>query len=111
MDQICFNWCYTWPLPPLWKWLVDMTTEVYEFPGKIDVRREDIRPQEQLCLVLPPSSWWLLGSHKERNLLERAPWLFPESFTFSSLGKRYFWECEAEIPVPFILNVKEILAR
>jgi len=80
------------------------------FPGEIKVRREDIQPVEQLCLVLPVDSWGLIpyGS-RQRQLIEKAPWLFPSSFGFGSVGKRYFWECEAEIPVPSIAEVKAIL--
>jgi 5'-3' exonuclease len=113
MDQICFNWFYPEGLPPLWG---DIVTHMHElkkpiiFPGEILVRREDIQPVEQLCLVLPLESWGLLpfGSC-QRQLVERAPWLFPSSFGFGSVGKRYFWECEAEIPVPSIVEVKRIL--
>lgn len=113
-DQICFNWFYPEGLPPLWKDIVDyMRSEksVVEFPGEIKIQREDIQPVEQLCLVLPLESWGLLPFRsKERGLIERAPWLFPSSFGFGSIGKRYFWECEAEIPVPSIAEVKAILA-
>lgn len=110
MAHICFNWCYPWTLPPLWTWLVDTSTCV-EFPGIIHIRHTDILPTEQLCLVLPIDSWWLLSSSPQRRLVEKAPWFFPESFSFGSIGKRYFWECEAEIPVPSILEIKQILAR
>jgi hypothetical protein len=37
-------------------------------------------------------------------------WLFPTEFGFESVGKRWFWECEADIPIPSILEVKKILA-
>lgn len=113
MNQICFNWCYPEYLSPLWG---DIATHMRElkmpivFPGLISVKREDIQPVEQLCLVLPVESWNLIpfGS-PQRQLVEKAPWLFPSSFGFGSVGKRYFWECEAEIPVPSIAEVKAIL--
>lgn len=132
-DQICFNWFYPEGLPPLWEDLVKYLTTPLDtkhspvrvrrdesnefirasecFPGEIKVRREDIQPVEQLCLVLPVESWGLIpfGS-RQRQLIEKAPWLFPSSFGFGSVGKRYFWECEAEIPVPSIADVKAILA-
>lgn len=109
MNNVCFNWCYHWSLPPLWNWIIDYRKPIH-FPERILVRRDDILPTEQLCLVLPIDSWWLLGQKKERQLITRAPWLFPESFSFGSIGKRYFWECEPEIPVPTIAQVKAILA-
>jgi 5'-3' exonuclease len=109
MNKICFNWYYPWNLPPLWSWLIESPLE-FEFPGKLYVRREDILPTEQLCLVLPFQSWYLLGINKERAFFEKAPWFFPKNFGFGSIGKRYFWECEPEIPIPSIYEVKQILA-
>lgn len=115
MDKVCYNWCYPFGMPPLWSWIQDSLTDTSDdlrvvFPGKIRVHGKDILPQEQLALVLPLQSWGLLGVHKQRLLFEKAPWLFPTSFGFDSVGKRYFWECEAEIPVPTILEVKGIIS-
>ena len=100
-------------MPPLWADILSYLRKrgAPSFPGTIAVRAEDIRPVEQLCLVLPPDSWHLLdGAPRERQLIVRAPWLFPREFGFSTVGKRFFWECEAEIPVPTIVNVKALLA-
>ena len=103
-------------MPPLWSDILhhlrkNRITIPRQFPGTIALRAEDIRPVEQLCLVLPPDSWHLLDhAPRERQLIVRAPWLFPREFGFSTVGKRFFWECEAEIPVPTIVNVKALLA-
>jgi 5'-3' exonuclease len=112
MDMICFNWCYSMGMPPLWGDILRhlRTRTGPSFPGTVAVRAEDITPVEQLCLVLPPDSWHLLQhAPRERQLLVRAPWLFPREFGFSTVGKRFFWECEAEIPVPSIAQVKVLL--
>ena len=112
MDMICFNWCYSMGMPPLWGDILRhlRTRTGPAFPGTVTVRAEDITPVEQLCLVLPADSWHLLQhAPRERQLIVRAPWLFPREFGFSTVGKRFFWECEAEIPVPTILNVKALL--
>jgi 5'-3' exonuclease len=111
MDTICFNWCYPVGMPPLWSDILrQLRGGAPAFPGTAMLRAEDIRPTEQLCLVLPPDSWHLLdGAPRERQLLVRAPWLFPRKFGFSTVGKRFFWECEAEIPVPTIAQVKVLL--
>jgi 5'-3' exonuclease len=115
LDMICYNWMYPLHMPPLW---CDILTylrthrrqTMTQFPGENPVRREDILPVEQLCLVLPADSWHLLEhASREKKLIVRAPWLFPRSFEFTSIGKRYFWECEAEIPVPSIRQVKMLL--
>jgi 5'-3' exonuclease len=114
MENVCFNWCYSWSMPPLWSWIFEeLVSETYsdsEFPGTIMIKKEDILPSEQLCLVLPLESWGLIRSARERKLFDKAPWLFPRKFGFGSVGKRYFWECEAEIPVPTIIDVKTILS-
>ena len=63
-------------------------------------------------MVLPPQSWWLVeetGKGREDRLQRLAPWLFPKSFGFESVGRRFFWECEPEIPIPSIVEVQEIL--
>jgi len=110
MKNICFNWYYPYKLPPLWKWLsnyLHKENKIINFPGNVLVRASDISPLEQLCIVLPLSSWNLIPKCKQKNLPSLAPQYFPEDFTFDSLGKRFFWECEAEIP---LISIKEIKA-
>ena len=104
--EICYNWYYPWTVPPLWSEIAKGAV-VSRVP--IVVRGSDIQPVEQLCLVLPPASWDLIPSAKHRGLLTKAPYLYPKGFRFSSVGRRFFWECEAEIPIPSIQEVKKIL--
>ena len=104
--EICYNWYYPWSVPPLWLEIAN-GTGVNSVP--VVVRGSDIQPVEQLCLVLPPASWDLIPSAKHRGLMAKAPYLYPKGFRFSSVGRRFFWECEAEIPIPSILDVKRIL--
>ena len=80
------------------------------FPGTVYVRGTDIRPVEQLAVVLPLESWGLLPPCAERSVPLLAPYWFPSSFSFHSVGKRFFWECEAMIPIPSILEVKRVLS-
>jgi len=105
--EICYNWYYAWDVPPLWSELV-----AYKGSSNVPliVKGSDILPVEQLCLVLPPASWHLIPSLKHRMLMQKAPYLFPKSFHFESVGKRWFWECEAKIPIPSIYEVKAILS-
>jgi hypothetical protein len=67
------------------------------FPGTVQVRVTDIRPVEQLAAVLPLESWGLIPPCAERSL--------------PLLGKRFFWECEAMIPIPSIMEIKRRLAH
>jgi 5'-3' exonuclease len=103
-EEVCFNWYYPFTLPPLWTWLCAETCP--SFPGTVQVRVTDIRPVEQLAAVLPLESWGLIPPCAERSLPLLAPYWFPTSFSFHSVGKRFFWECEAMIPIPSILEVK-----
>jgi 5'-3' exonuclease len=105
--EICYNWYYPWDVPPLWSELLAWkgTSEV-----PVVVKGSDILPVEQLCLVLPVASWHLIPSLKHQGLLAKAPYLFPKFFAFVSVGKRWFWECEPQIPIPSIKEVKALLA-
>ena len=110
-ENVCFNWFYAFNLPPLWLWLKDYLNELMlpEFPEKVLIRATDIRPVEQLVLVLPLESWSLIPPCAEKKLPQLAPQFYPSTFSFESVGKRYFWECESMIPLPSILEVKEII--
>jgi len=105
MDDVCFNWYYPFHIAPLWEWLADIKT-IPPFDGTAKVHAWDISPHEQLALVLPIESWSLMPVCPERELPYKAPHLFPAEFSFDSVGKRFFWECESMIPVPSILEVK-----
>lgn len=105
--DVCYNWHYPWTLPPLWGWLANASGATTG-ANAVAVRATDILPAEQLALVLPLRSWHLIPVGKLRQLPAVAPWLFPTKFEYSSVGKRFFWECEAEIPVPTILEIKAL---
>jgi len=111
---VCYNWYYPWSLPPLWS---DLGKGLTENPGYVKavpivVGAADILTAEQLCLVLPPSSWHLIPSvaSKQRRFRTVAPWYFPSEFEFCSIGRRFFWECEPKIPIPSIQEVKALLS-
>jgi 5'-3' exonuclease len=110
--NVCFNWHYPFSLPPLWQWITEYlktSGSMTKFPDIVSVRANDIRPIEQLAIVLPLESWNLIPKGPERKLPQLAPQFYPDSFTFDSVGKRFFWECESMIPLPSILEVKQIL--
>jgi len=107
---ICFNWVYPHNLPPLWEWICGfLSTKPLPLPEKILLRASDIKPVEQLALVLPLQSWSLIPACPERCLPFFAPQYYPDTFSFESIGKRYFWECEAKIPIPTILEIRGIM--
>lgn len=111
---VCYNWYFPWSVPPLWS---DLGKGLTENPGYVKavpivVGAADILTAEQLCLVLPPSSWNLIPSvaSKQRRFMTVAPWYFPSEFEFCSIGRRFFWECEPKIPIPSIQEVKALLS-
>ena len=108
--NLCYNWYYPWNLPPLWSWLLPhCTAGILIIPRTAFVRKEAIKPEDHLSLVLPLESWSLLHGSKNYQLPRIAPWMFPSSYEFSSVGKRWFWETEAEIPIVSPGELKKIL--
>ena len=105
-QSVCFNWYYPFALPPLWEWLQHSTV----LPSiSINLRATDIKPIEQLAIVLPLDSWHLLPDSDEKRFPLYAPHFFPASFSFESVGKRFFWECESLIPLPTPMELKSII--
>lgn len=88
-------WMYLSLLPPLWSDLYAFRNKACDFAIK---NREPLKPQEQLALVLPLSSWLLLRDKKLRELPLKYPQFWCKEFTFFSVGRRMLWECEANIP-------------
>jgi 5'-3' exoribonuclease 2 len=109
--DVCYNWYYPHSLPPLWEWIRDYLHKVNTMPllSPVALRAADIRPVEQLSIVLPLESWSLIPPCLERTLPKVAPHFFPTSFSFESVGKRFFWECESLIPLPTIMELKRLM--
>lgn len=112
IEDVCFEWFYPFSLPPLWSWVLEeiVRSGLPAFAGTVQVRGSEIQPCEQLALVLPVDSWSLLPPCPQRALPYRAPHLFPTEFSFDSVGKRFFWECESMIPIPTIREIQAWLA-
>jgi 5'-3' exonuclease len=89
------EWVYPAGYPPLWSDLV----EHFELPADDWVLREGLKPQEQLALVLPLSSWGLMLKTPYRDLPTKLPQFWPQGFALESFAKRFGWECEPMIPM------------
>ena len=93
---VSYSWYYPWNVPPLWSDIQRglagqlITAPVVTLP---------VAPQEQLAMVLPLESWSLVRDRELRALPSKAPAMWPSAFGFFSMGRRWMWECEAEIPV------------
>jgi len=94
---ISYTWYYPWNLPPRWTPLRAAFLRTKD--SKAPPLSLPVAPQEQLAMVLPMGSWTLVRDAKLRALPARAPHYWPGSFSFFSAGKRWMWECEAELPI------------
>jgi 5'-3' exonuclease len=94
--RVDLEWVYPEGYPPSWSDLV----QFFELPQGDDWQeREPLKPQEQLALVLPMSSWGLLLKTSFRSLPAKMPQYWPQGFGFETFAKRFGWECEPMIPM------------
>lgn len=98
-------WMYPSSLPPLWCDLVEHMPK--EIPMHLSPPSYEIQPQQQLSMVLPLSSWYLVRNPKLRSLPFEFPQYWPSKFSFQSVGKRHLWECEPNIchlPITIVVD-------
>ena len=107
---VSYTWVYPWSHPPLWSDLITYM-ESRDLPSAPIPSDPPLQPQEQLAIVLPLESWGLIRDAHLRALPQRLPTFWPKTFGFESLGKRWFWECEADLPLIHPHLLKYILAR
>lgn len=101
------TWAYSWLMPPLWKDIAAFKGQ-YTIPH-ISKEFIELEAEEQLALVLPEKSWWLIPqTHKASRFLEAASEFFPSTFGYESIGKRFNWEAEPKIPIPSISQLRAI---
>jgi 5'-3' exonuclease len=95
------EWMYPWTYAPLWSDLyatvASMDAGLPTLVTMVDER--PLQPQEQLSLVLPLESWWLIRDSRLKAVPTKIPHFWPATFGFSTMGKRWLWECPAEIPI------------
>ena len=105
---VSYSWYFPWSVPPLWADLVGQ----FSTGSKgltAPTPSSPVAPQEQLAMVLPMSSWWLVRNQKLRALPNKAPVFWPKSFGFFSAGRRWLWECEPEIPVIGVERLRQLV--
>ena len=105
---VSYSWYFPWSVPPLWSEL-SMAFAGVKGPLEAPAASQPVAPQEQLAMVLPMDSWWLVRSTKLRGLPGRAPVFWPKSFGFFSAGRRWLWECEADIPILTAERMRSLL--
>ena len=108
------SWMFPAWIPPLWSdlsfytFIHDASSPANSLPIQEEIRPE---PQEQLAMVLPLESWGLIRKAELRRLPSLAPQMWPRTFGFFSLGRKWMWECEARIPVLTAGRLREILSK
>jgi 5'-3' exonuclease len=103
--EVSQEWVYPWTYPPMWSELLDFLRSSV-IPQPPLSRGLEIQPQEQLTLVLPLESWSLIRNPVLKSVPNQAPQFWPSTFTFSTLGKRWMWECPPRIP---IMSIRRLL--
>lgn len=97
------TWYYPWLLPPLFE---DIFAELGKSAAGLTTFNSittscstaQLKPVEQLAMVLPITSFHLLPSELQ-TLSLRYPWAWPTQWNYFSLGRRFLWECEPVIPL------------
>ncbi len=99
------EWVYPWHFAPLWEHIyMGLVTGGWRDVPAPGART--LQPIEQLAMVLPQRSWGLIRADAAvARLPALAPHWFPVKFALNSVGKRYAWECEPEIPIPLPAQV------
>ena len=93
------DWMYSWTYSPLWSDLYATLLSLDTMPHVSTTLDTPLQPQEQLSLVLPLESWWLIRDARLKAIPNKMPHFWPGGFGFSTMGKRWLWECPPEIPI------------
>ena len=93
------HWYYPWYLPPRIETVAEyLATNPLLALSAPATPRIPLKPEEQLAMVLPQSSFHLLP--KEFQALPSLyPHAFPIQWELFSLGRKILWECEPLIPL------------
>jgi 5'-3' exonuclease len=103
-EPVDMTWYYPWPLPPRYETLHTLCeTQSALNPPPISAT-PPLKPQAQLAMVLPQSSFHLLPPEYAK-LPTSHPHAWPVAWGVYSFGRRFLWECEPLIP---LIQVKQI---
>lgn len=97
--DVDFDWYYPQFLPPRFESILHaLRTYPSLNPPLKQSSYLPLQPLEQLCMVLPVSSFHLLPPEYQ-TMPDRHMYAWPESWGVFSIGRRYLWECEPLIPI------------
>lgn len=104
--EVEFDWYYPWMYVPLWE---DLALYLNKDPEIHFTYNPWIEPEQQLALVLPVKSYGLIQNPIYKKFPTLYPQYFPNQFGFHSLGKKWFYECESNIPIFSTKFLRKIL--
>jgi len=94
------SWMFDEHLPPRWS---EMVTSLKAQPDSLSpppiLYSEPLPDWLHLLSVLPADSVQRLCTPKARELMMRAPYFWPTSWSVYDVGKTQLWECEPVIPM------------
>lgn len=105
---VSYSWYFPWNVPPLWGDLM-AAFKGRDAPIAAPPPSSPVTPQEQLAMVLPMGSWKLVRDSKYKMLPFKAPIYWPNDFAFFSVGRRWLWECEVQIPILTAERMRQLL--
>ena len=108
----CSNeWHYPFFLPPLWSDLLIYLDSLFWASTGVatDQTIAKPKPQEQLAIVLPVESYWLIRDPALKALPYKAPQYWPIGYTLFSCGKKWMWECETQIPLLTLRSLRRFI--
>ena len=107
-EKVDMEWFYPWPLPPRAETISNLL-EVQPTEELLKVNlstKPELKPEQQLAMVLPESSFHLLPECY-RSLPSKFPHAWPRQWGHHSLGRRFLWECEPLIPIITPQQIRE----
>lgn len=95
-NPIDIDWYFPWMTTPFFE---DVVQYLHKADPEIQYTiNEYIEPEQQLALVLPVQSYNLIENKLYKEFPKLYPQFYPTTFGFHSLGKKWFYECESNIP-------------
>lgn len=91
------NWYYPWLCPPRLESVAELCKTIKVIPVP-QTKQPELKPLEQLAMVLPESSFHLLPTEYSA-LPKKYPYAWPEGWGVFSFGRRFLWECEPLVPL------------
>jgi 5'-3' exonuclease len=109
----CPSWDYYYPYDHA-PFLTDMARNKFDFNNVIFKESSPLKPFEQLLIVLPKESAYLLPTELQKimtNPNSSASHLYPNEFQLDMIGKRKYWMCNPILPNLEINLIKKMFEK